>query len=205
MMGWFVPTKTVSRRKQTWIARLLRTSRSRNAISLRSPAQSRPLRYMSVFRVPPSDCCLSRGKTWPSRYSPGLILEQRLRLKWPGIADDPFVLVLVVEATNSMGLSMTVEPLPEDSGSRSEIHEKDHRVHVDRSGQADARGKRLGGAKDSSRAVAGAKFHDHPRRSGRLCDPVHVESRSGRRWHHRRPDTVAQHAHSRDDRDPSGR
>jgi hypothetical protein len=42
-------------------------------------------------------------------------LEQRLRLKWPGIADDPFVLVLVVEATNSMGLSMTVEPLPEDS------------------------------------------------------------------------------------------
>ena len=26
---------------------------------------------MSVFRVPPSDCCLSKGKTWPSRCSPG--------------------------------------------------------------------------------------------------------------------------------------
>src|SRR5271157_654624 len=80
MMGWFVPTKTVSRRKQTWIARLLRTSRSRNAISLRSPAQSRPLRYMSVFRVPPSDCCLSRGKAWPSRCSP----ELKRSPSWPG-------------------------------------------------------------------------------------------------------------------------
>ena len=38
MLGLFA-TNTVSRRKQTWIVRLLRTSRSRNAISLRPPAQ----------------------------------------------------------------------------------------------------------------------------------------------------------------------
>src|SRR5208282_4321133 len=49
MLGLFVPTNTVSRRKQPWIVRLLCTSRSRNAISLRSPAQSRPLRiYVGV-------------------------------------------------------------------------------------------------------------------------------------------------------------
>src|SRR5271165_4110223 len=80
ILGWFVPTNTVSRRKQTWIVRLLRTSRSRNAISLQSPAQSRPLRHMSVFRVPPSDCCLSRGETWPSRCSPG----RKQSASWPG-------------------------------------------------------------------------------------------------------------------------
>src|SRR5208282_2981924 len=80
MLGLFVPTNTVSRRKQTWTVRLLRTSRSRNAISLRSPAQSRPLRYMSMLRVPPSDCCLSKGKTWPSRCSPGL----KRSPSWPG-------------------------------------------------------------------------------------------------------------------------
>jgi hypothetical protein len=80
MLGLFVPTNTVSRRKQTWIVRLLRNSRPRNAISLRSPAQSGPLRHMSVFRVPPSDCCLSRGKAWPSRCSPGL----KRSPSWPG-------------------------------------------------------------------------------------------------------------------------
>ena len=80
MLGWLVPTNTVSRRKQTWIVRLLRSSRSRHAISLRSPAQAGPLRYMSMLRVPPSDCCLSRGKTWPSRSSPGL----KRSPSWPG-------------------------------------------------------------------------------------------------------------------------
>ena len=83
-----------------------------------------------------------------------------------------------------MGLSITVEPLPEDSGSRSEIHEKDHRVHVDRSGRADAskrlagatQGKRLGGATDSSRAVA-EQGSRSPSEVGTLCDPAHAELR----------------------------
>ncbi len=80
MLGSFVGTNTVSRRKQTWIVRLLRTSRSRNAISLRPPAQAGPLRHVLMSRVPPSDCYLSRGKTWPSRCSPGL----KRSPSWPG-------------------------------------------------------------------------------------------------------------------------
>ena len=35
---------------------------------------------MSVFCVPPSDYCLSRGKAWPSRCSPGL----KRSPSWPG-------------------------------------------------------------------------------------------------------------------------
>src|SRR5262249_24396607 len=61
-LGLFVVTNTVSRRKQAWTGRLLRTSQARNAIS-RQPsalAQAGPLLRISMPRVPPSDSCLSR-------------------------------------------------------------------------------------------------------------------------------------------------
>ena len=55
MLGLFVPTSTVSRRKQTWIVRLLCPSRSRNVIPL--PLRLRftgQLRQLFMFLVRPS-------------------------------------------------------------------------------------------------------------------------------------------------------
>ena len=63
MLGWFVPTNTVSRREQTWIVRLLCPSRSRNVIPL--PLRLRftgQLRQLFMFLVRPSSCASAEAR-----------------------------------------------------------------------------------------------------------------------------------------------
>ena len=81
MLGLFVRTNCVSRRKQTWIVRLLCRSRSRNVIPLRLRLRfTGQLRQLFMFLVRPSSWRLSKGKAWPSRCSPGL----KRSPSWPG-------------------------------------------------------------------------------------------------------------------------
>ena len=59
MLGLFVPTNTVSRRKQTWIVRLFRSSRCRTAISFQSPA--------NLARSDLCRCFVSRQRLLPQQ------------------------------------------------------------------------------------------------------------------------------------------